>query len=562
MKIQNAKNSKLSALRIFQNESAGFTLLEVMLVLGSLSLLLFVGYSMLASTSGAASRTIASATDNALADISLRGLDAQLRKSHLDRNNLFQCSSTTLLRKTDSTQTKTSVLQNPGDRLSFVFTEKNFIGATNIEAVDSIRLADVSFFSKNDLLYLKSLDSESFEGLFSVLEIDAGSSSLKMVPAKINPSDLPCTINSSAVGKPEIINPLKQRKFGVELLRLIDYSFQDINGDGALDLTLRKWPVKGETWGPIMIADRLLKMQIQQDFKASTQAKGEFAVKIDTEFGNAEKKFVRSVASGYTLAGIEILNQKAVPQSPLLDDLYVTCGFRTTLYMSQFTMAPNEDKIPIYRIEPSYTETETLSGNRSPVITGSIDSGSNTNPDLAPQCWNEDEIQFSLQNGVQVPTLPKKTPVSSFTFASNQDGTAFKPVYCFVPLSSNLVGDLNYVSVTQKDIHQKTVTCTPQSLESTTIRSWKYDQGAISRCFRNSGNLRIGRLVDVRDETRAGPSLYTSNDSCTWEGSSLTTCDTSAVLNENPDAVLVSVRLKPSWIQIENSVDGLKVICE
>lgn len=533
-----------------------------MVALGAFSVLMLVGYSMVASTSGTVSRTIASATDHALADMSLRGLDAQLRKSHLDRNNLFQCSSTALLKKTDSPQSKNSVLRTLGDRLSFVFTEKNFIGATHLGSVDSIRVADVRFFSKDDLLYLRSLDSDAFEGLFSVQEIDHEGFSLKLATAKNNSGSIPCLINSFAVGDPKIISPLKQRKFSVELLRLVDYSLQDANTDGSLELAISKWPIKGQTSGPVMIADRVLQMQIQQNFKASTKAKGEFSVKVDTEFGNQEKKFVRTVASGYTIAGIEILNQQAVPQSPLLDDLYVTCGFRTTLYMDQFIMAPNEDKVPVYRIEPSYSETETLSGNRAPVITGTIDSGGNTNPDLAARCWDEDEIQYTAQNGVQIPTFPKKSSVSSFTFARNQDGTAFKPIYCFVPLASNLNGDLNYVSVTQRDIRQKTVTCTPQALESTTIRTWKYDQGAKSRCFRNSGTLQIGRLVDVRDESRAGPDLYTSGDSCTWQGSALKTCDTSVVLSENPDASLVSVQLKPSWVRIENSLDGLKVACE
>lgn len=563
----------------WQNER-GLTVLEVVVALVVLGIVIAAGMALMQTTL-APMKSISQNIFNSLgSDISVRGFDYQFGNSEImrleaDGSPLVGCRGKTLLPAGRAAQEH--VLEALGDRLTFAFAQRRTLGVPGAEA-GTLTVPDPSMFRPGLLVMASTLDAAKDAGLFKVESVGSGGV-LKLTDALQDPpAEFDCTLSKSARGS-VLLNPSNPRKLSVSVVSLIQYVVEPLPGvKNAKRLAFRQWPIGGAATGVDRgeVITRFQKMVLKETFTpvAGSSAKGSYRATMTLDFLNIDvsKALTSSDATraaqlvysaGYSLGGIEIANEAAVPLPPNLENVYVTCMLTAAPRLTNFADAAGKI-VPVYVIDGFYSEAESVNG---PVFSMAL-----TSSGTPPRCWrvakNLHEITYPAP--LQPLALPRLEGAGSpnvvFDKAASATSPApdlfdfsealLQPVVCSVPSEAQATSTLQYYDVTSTA--PRTVTCSKLVLHGLK-KTWTYD-GASSSCSKDGG-IFIGRLVNVDDPAESGPVLKVKAGSCDWEGSPSSSCNPAEVLGDDADAELKSVQLIPDDLTIKNLPSGTALIC-
>lgn len=569
----------------------GLSLIEVMIALALLGVVTVAAYALGRSTLTSTSRVSRNIVDALNTDISVRGLNYEISNSEIMRKffsadgkqggALATCSNQTLMGP--DVLTKQQSFEKIGDGFSFIYASRRMVGATSVDQSTAIVVPDTQPFYKGAVLLLTSLDGDKLQSFYSVDSIDESNLTLVLTSnLPTTPAQIGCALNTAG-SNTAILNQLNVRKFAVDILAFSRYQVEaDPSAQNRKRLVAKLWPLRnfmsnkdssnGNDIHSSPVIDNFQKMSLSELFTPTMTGsqKGEYTATFKVDYSQPLLSLSQAAAdkvldfkSGYRMTGVEISNPAAIPDPPSIEKTYVTCSVVTTPVQNTYVRQSNPKEFAtIFRIEAIYSEADTLSGGNTPSISAVLTQNSPGGDPI--QCWRPADIQGLTLSGQVGPMMTGLGVGSSFGF-EKADATVtggnvnalVNPVYCYIPSDSQINATLRYVQVTPDGYTPQLVTCSSSDVKGAPT-DWKYDDKGPSKCSLDGG-IFIGQLVGLQDESIIGPQLVTS--SCTWSGSTLTTCNPFVVLSDNPDAQLVKVKFNPAGIKI-NSVDGSEITCE
>lgn len=498
-------------------------------------------------------------------DLSVRSLYFQFANSDpmhggLDSKPWVICSSQSALGGVSTSQT--TVLRAKGDSFTFSYAQRRTLGATDPSKTNSIAVSDASMFVPGMNILVSSLDGQKSQGLFSVTAVDLGKNSIVVDDS---PANAPSIFNCRFVGRSNasvMFNPLQQRKFAIQTLGLVRYEVVPYaENSSSIKLIAHEWPFNSDiaVYNTSNIISPMVAMTINEKFVPSTATsmlKGVYSANLSIDYysvkvtgsGKPQVANIRA-ATGYTLSGVEIVNQGAVPAPPAIDNLFVTCMLTATPMMNDFINPTTGKVVSVYRLEAFYSESDTVNKSSPQIVTGFSTAGA------AVQCWNADQIDCTDDD---LPMQLVGTPTAGISFKLLTVPPACKrfdvtnslvvPAFCSVESNAQTTTSLTYLSETTG--FATNVNCSNLDLEGLKV-IFKYD-GQPSSCS-DDGSVFLGRLINNKVSPPAtGPVLGIKTDGCTWSGSSSNSCNAYKVLKASPNAKLSKVQLTPEDVSIEN----------
>lgn len=543
----------------------GMSLVELIVAAG-----IFAGMSVVVATVGSSIfRPMNNLNQNVYGsidtDLSVRSLYYQFANSEVmhggfDGNPWVTCSGHTALEGANLTQS--TVMKNKGDTFTFSYVQRRTLGATDLAKPNSIAVADTSIFMPGMNILVNSLDGLKSQGLFAVTAVDPVKNTITV---QDSPAQAPPIFNCRFFGRSNasvLFNPLMQRKFAIQTLGLVRYEVMAAaENSPTTKLVAHEWPFGTNIASHYTsnIVNPLVSLTINEKFAPSTTTsmlKGVYTANLSLDYysvkvtgtGKPQVTNIRA-STGYTLSGVEIANQGAVPAPPAVDNLFVTCMLTASPMMNDFVNPATGKVVSVYRVEAYYSESETVDKSSPQIVTGFTTAG-------APvQCWNADQIDCTNQDE---PMKLTGTPTTGISFklltgppACNRISVAnslVMPVFCSVELDAQTTTSLTYLSQTTG--FATNVNCSNMDLDGLKVIFSYANQP--SACA-DDGSIFLGRLINKKVSPPAtGPVLGIKTDGCTWSGSSSKSCNAYKVLKADPNAKLSRVQLTPEDVSIEN----------
>ena len=578
------KRSKFQGLR----SQSGLSLIEVLIALALLGVVTIAAYTVGRTTIVSTSRVSKNIVDALNTDISIRGLNYEIANSEIMRKNfkasggpMVTCRGSSLLNST--LLQKNQEFKSPGDGFSFVYASRRLVGATSLDTQSAVVVPDTQPFYVGAVVLLTSLDSDRIQSLYAVQNVDAANLTLTLASAlPIPPDIMGCALNSGSDNT--ILNQLAVRKFSIDILAFVRYAVEpDANLKTQNRLVAKVWPLrnymdnKDASSADIVhsspVIDNFQSMQMKETFTPTMNGatKGDYLATFKIYYsltsiasGKSGDKTL-DVQAGYRLNGVEVSNSAALPDPVSVEQTYVTCTVISTAIPNTFIRKSHPSEFStVYRLETLYSEADTLNGGNTPAITATVTPNSPGGDQI--QCWSANNVTYVdpiLQIG---PILNDPGVGTSFSFEKATSTTSVldlglnslvKPIYCYVPVDSQVTANLKYSQVTPDGYLPQNVTCSSADIKGSPT-TWTYDDGGPSKCTKD-GTIFIGKLLNAGDKSTVGPQLVTS--ACTWDGAASTSCNAYTVLSANPDALLQRVSFKPAGINIDGA-DGSEITCE
>jgi hypothetical protein len=506
-------------------------------------------------------------------DLSVRSLNFQLTNSDVmhggfDGSPWVKCAGKTALDGSHLSQSTT--LQAEGDAFTFAFAQRRTLGTTSLSTPNSILVPDASIFIPGMNILVSSLDGQKNQGLFAVNSVDLANHSISLDES---PAAAPGVFGCSFSGRANasvLFNPLQQKKFAVQTLGLVRYEVAPIGQTGGpVRLIAREWPF-GTSIASVNtseIVGTFKSLTINEKFTPSmpnSMLKGVYVADLSLDrysvkVGSDGKPIVTNTkaSAGYTLSGVEIANQGAVPAPPSVDNLFVTCMLTASPMMNDFIDPATGKVVSVYRLDAFYSESETVNKSSPQIVTGFTTTGSPI------QCWSAETIDCSDSdlpmklmgaptNGVSFKLLTAAPPCGRIDVSNS----LVMPAFCAVPSDTQTTTSLTFRS--EASAYATTINCSNVMLEGLKI-AFSY-AGNPSSCSKD-GSIYLGRLVNNKVSPPAtGPVLGIKTNGCTWKKSSSTSCNAYKVLQKSPDAELSQVQLTPEDLNIEGGSTLLKCL--
>ncbi|MGZ3722797.1 MAG: hypothetical protein ACXVA9_07715, partial [Bdellovibrionales bacterium] len=394
-------------------------------------------------------------------DLSVRALAFQFSNSELmrgasDGSPWVTCPGKTILAA--STSSQTTSLAALKDNFTVVFARIRTLGATNSAQTNTISVPDAALFYPGMNVLVTSLDGQKNQGVFSVESVNLA---LQTVTLTDSVSQPPPEIGCKIMGRSNasiLFNPLQLRKFSVLAIGFVKYEVEAMpEGNKQLKLMSRTWPVVADLQQQAVqeVISHFISMKISESFTNTTSTKGVYQAQLNISRYNTKVSGKVTVAqitatAGYTLSGVEILNQAAVPAPPSVDNLFVSCGLNGTPMLTDFvdlqTTTPKPSTygkiIPVYRIDVFYSESNVIDAS-SPSISASLSATNSI------QCWSLKDVDCATHTLNGLPTtgpvnflpitlLPASSPGRDHSCIDLTNALVI-PMFCAVPTDAQAV---------------------------------------------------------------------------------------------------------------------------
>lgn len=542
----------------------GMSLVELIVAAG-----IFAGLAVAVATMGGSilrplqnlNKNVFSSIDT---DLSVRGMGFQLTNSDvmhggLDGSPWVKCAGKTALDGNQSSQSTT--LQAEGDAFTFAFAQRRTLGTTNISTPNSILVPDASIFVPGMNILVSSLDGQKGQGLFAVNSVDPANQSVTLDQS---PAAAPPIFGRTFLGRANasvLFNPLQQKKFAVQTLGLVRYEVAPIaRTGGPVRLIAREWPfgTNISAYNTSEVVGAFKSLTISEKFTPSvpnSKLKGVYSADLSLDRYNVKvasdgKPTVTNIktSAGYTLSGVEIANQGAVPAPPSVDNLFVTCMLTASPMMNDFIDPATGKVVSVYRLDAFYSESETVDKSSPQIVTAFTTEGSPV------QCWTAEAVDCrdndapmkltgEPANGVSFRLMTTPLPCARIDVSTS----LVVPAFCAVPSDTQTTTSLTFRS--EASAYATTINCSNVTLDGLKI-AFSYENNP-SACGRD-GSIYLGRLVNKKvSPATTGPVLGIKSDGCKWTNSSSTSCNAYSVLKKSPDAKLDQVQLTPEDLNIE-----------
>lgn len=562
--------SRLFPNRLAQPGQSGISILELLAALGVSSLLLLLGANLTQSVWKSSSEINTRMFASMDQDLGLRWLIPIIEASSVMRlkeagQRLIDCSNTLNLSETSVSPTPL-LLSATQNHINIGFAAYRSTGSSSPKVVDAIFVPNTSAFQKGQLILLSTMDAQKRSSIYRITDVDATQSLIQLAPNLLQlPAAIDCELRQAADPN-SVLNPTEPKKYLVSVLQFAKLELVEGDKDGGLNLQGLHWKRFLDQESEISsfaLVKNATKLEIAESYLAQTATKGRYQanLKLTYQPGSSAvfaKSSVVEVKAGYNMIGIEVANQAAVPLPPSIEFMDVTCSLSYVTSYADYAVKNTLSTLPIHRISILVTD-ETRVKASSPSVTLTL-----LPPNSAAkiQCWNYDKLLPATDFGVHSFLLEGEgsQAISQVTLAPNANSTDstlyFQPIYCHTTDPTQALANLKFVdSVAGMN---RTITCSPATLEGLRV-AWKYD-GASSSCKR-TGEITLGRLVQVNNPLLAGPALRFKEDGCRWSGSSSKSCNVDQVLEADPNAELLDVQLLPSDIQIQSAPNGNRMSC-
>jgi|GEM_PF-6745594 len=546
------------------------TLLELMVAIGIASMLLLLGATLTTSVLKSSSETnnrIFSSIDQ---DLGLRWVIPIIESSNIMRvkeagQRLIDCSNTLNLSETTGTPAPL-LLQASAAHLNIAFAAFRSAGSSSLSVTNAIFVPSTSVFQKGQLILLSTLDAQKRTSIYRVVAVDVAQSLIQLVPNYLElPPVIGCNLRLAA-DPDAILNPTETKKYLVSIIQFAKLEFIEDQKDRSLNLQGLHWKRfldEGSELASFALAKNATQLEIAESYFAQTETKGRYHANLKLEYelkdaAGASKKKVVEVKTGYNMSGIEIANEAALPLPPSVEFMDVTCSLNYVSSYTDYALKDSGATIPIHRISVLMTD-ETRVKASSPSITLTM-----IPPDASAKirCWNFDKLSEAVDFNMHSFLLEGDGSQydSKFVLSTNLNSSDpnlyFQPVYCYSSGPTQALAVLKFVDSVAGI--NRSISCSPATLDGL-LASWKYE-GPASSCKR-SGEITLGRLVNVANPAMAGPALRIKEEGCRWSGTTSKSCNAFQVLEDEPNAELLEVQLLPSDLVIQSGPVGNKVIC-
>lgn len=503
-------------------------------------------------------------------DLGLRALAEALASSHIMKSGMLQCGTSGITR--DRASQPPFTLEKAGDHFEFVYSKHASVVGVRSITTREISVMDAAKFTKGDIVLLTHVNDATFGGFFTIRTVDVAAGIITLATASGNgPTEFGCNalggvnhdLDQLATDEKHKIFNESPTTFRADVLRYAQVRFDpDPVTPAKLNLTMSTWPSAQEDATSQQV--RPLLFQVDRFVLTTTWTKsdedGGGVVGYDYE---ATRKFERMVAGAdsgkevvsgrvsYSLGGSLRRNFSAPTTASPPQVLFPSCAITVTSVSGGFIRESDPKAVlELVRVDGIHSS---LGGQFGTIeIVGGGD-------DL-PRCWTSSQAdQFGFAtvatspNTLDGPTTLKGGGISvGFTLVPNVAG-GLDPAYCDLPPNSSLGGKLVYYDESVGKLVN--VSCSGY-LTPPQPTNFKYAASTTSTCSKASGLIQLGRLVDISDAMKDGPSLFVDDSSCQFETAGVAgafeKCSLESATNQlNVDKKLAKVRVRPSNLTIQ-----------
>lgn len=453
--------------------NGGFTLIEISMALALFSILVFAGAEILPAivrTHSAISDSVVELQDRGFF---LRGLQRDIGAAQVMRSGLIQCGTAHALARGEMADTRT--LQADGDQFAFVTSVSRGFGVTSDEENNAVRVMDTADYFPGAILWIKGLQGSAGEGLFEVDSIDLGRNLLR----------LRTSVNAMDAGwscRPTGVVTLAMRldrpvKVAIERLRFTQFAFRTSTVDPTafrLDMwqgptaersLSEKLPANGH-----LLADRAIAWIIQQQFVSTGENTGEYVFQSRLDYrkesargqnGNLAQTAATNVQGGYRLIGIDVLNEMALPEPPVLSRLFPTCMVNARPVSNVYVLGKTGEPVLIQEVDAYYSDADKLSGLQAPAIPLAF-TVNDPRAYIEPRCWTSyrlDSDGFRVLDGDGEPA--SSAILKPARLSSDGLRRMVEPVYCRVPNQTTINGRMQFSEFSSGSVYNHDIDCTP-----------------------------------------------------------------------------------------------------